>query len=157
VTAFPKDDQAALRAFYGDVGTQQVRLQLPYSMVLAWDPGKKINSLLCHARVHDSLRNIFANTLQHFGLQRVQALSLDQFGGCLNVRPRRGGSSYSVHAWGAAVDLDPVNNALRWDRSRAAFARAEYEPFWKIVEEQGWTSLGRQRDYDWMHFQAASL
>ncbi|MBK9656969.1 MAG: M15 family metallopeptidase [Rhodanobacteraceae bacterium] len=108
-------------------------------------------------RAHDSLRNIFANTLQHFGLQRVQALSLDQFGGCLNVRPRRGGSSYSVHAWGAAVDLDPVNNALRWDRSRAAFARAEYEPFWKIVEEQGWTSLGRQRDYDWMHFQAASL
>ena len=106
---------------------------------------------------NDSLRNIFANTLQHFGLQQVQALRLDQFGGCLNVRPRRGGNTYSVHAWGAAVDLDPVNNALRWDRSRAACAKAAYEPFWKIVEEQGWTSLGRQKDYDWMHFQAASL
>lgn len=39
----------------------------------------------------------------------------------------------------------------------ASFARPEYEPFWAIVEEEGLVSLGRTRDFDWMHFQAARL
>jgi hypothetical protein len=79
------------------------------------------------------------------------------FGGCVNVRRMRGGSSWSIHSWGAAVDLDPDNNQLKWSKPKATFSRTEYNDFWKIVESEGWTSLGRARNFDWMHFQAAYL
>ena len=69
----------------------------------------------------------------------------------------RGGSAWSIHSWGAAVDLDPDNNQLRWGKNKASFAKPAYENFWKIVENEGWVSLGRERNYDWMHFQAAKL
>ncbi len=87
----------------------------------------------------------------------MQRLRLDLFGGCLNVRKMRGGSSYSMHSWGIAVDLDPIRNKFRWDSRRASFARKEYLPFWEIVENHGATSLGLERDFDWMHFQFARL
>jgi len=69
----------------------------------------------------------------------------------------RGGSSWSMHSWGTAVDLDPDRNRLRWNSSKAFLARSEYKPFWEIVESEGWTSLGRERNFDWMHFQSAHL
>ena len=69
----------------------------------------------------------------------------------------RGGSSWSIHSWGAAVDLDPDNNQLKWSKPKATFSKAEYGDFWKIVEAEGWISLGRERNFDWMHFQAAYL
>jgi len=55
------------------------------------------------------------------------------------------------------VDLDPGRNQLKWGRDRAVFARPEYEPFWQIVESEGLVSLGRAKNFDWMHFQAARL
>ena len=33
----------------------------------------------------------------------------------------------------------------------------EYAAFWQFVEAEGAVSLGRARDYDWMHFQFATL
>ena len=42
-------------------------------------------------------------------------------------------------------------------RPRARFSGAEYEDWWRIWEEQGAVSLGRQRDVDWMHLQFATL
>jgi hypothetical protein len=58
---------------------------------------------------------------------------------------------------GAAIDLDPDNNQLKWPQPKATLSRAEYNDFWKIVESEGWTSLGKERNFDWMHFQAAYL
>jgi len=31
------------------------------------------------------------------------------------------------------------------------------EAFWKAWEEEGWLSLGRSRNFDWMHVQACRL
>jgi hypothetical protein len=56
-----------------------------------------------------------------------------------------------------AIDHDPDNNQLNWSRNRATFARPEYEQWWQIWEEEGWVSLGRQRNFDWMHVQASKL
>ena len=69
----------------------------------------------------------------------------------------RGAKTWSMHAYGIAVDLDPERNQLKWGRDKAVFARPEYVPFWNIVESEGATSLGRARNYDWMHFQFANL
>lgn len=151
----PPDNNDALIAYYGEPGSNQVRLPTPYPLRLAWDLDTSIRSFYCHKIVKNDLEEIFISTLEHYGLDQIRHLGLDKFGGCLNVRKKRGGSSWSVHAFGAAVDLDPDNNRLRWDSSRAKFAKPEYEPFWGFVESAGAISLGREKNFDWMHFQFA--
>lgn len=138
---------------YGEVGTNQVYCKLPYRMRLAWDKKVTISKFQCHAKVKDKLEAIFKEVLEYYGIIQIQALGLDIFGGCLNIRAMRGGYRPSVHSWGLAVDLDPENNQLKWKKDKARFARPEYNKFWEIVEKHGGLSLGRTRDYDWMHFQ----
>lgn len=48
-------------------------------------------------------------------------------------------------------------NKLLWDRNRAGFAHPDYDAWWRCWEAEGWVSLGRARDFDWMHVQAARV
>jgi hypothetical protein len=144
-------------SFYGDIGENQTLLILPYTMSLAWDSKTTIKKVTCHQKVAKSLYTIFEKTLKTYGEKEITKLNLNVFGGCLNVRKMRGGNSWSIHSWGAAIDLDPDRNQLKWGKDKATFAKKEYEPFWKIVESEGWVSLGCSKNYDWMHFQAAKL
>jgi len=150
----PEED---LIRYYGNVGENQTRVQLPYPHNLSWNTRQVINSFQCHEKVHDSLYRVLSRVLDSYGLEGVKALGLDAWGGCLNVRKKRGGTSYSMHSWGIAVDYDPVRNKLEWGRDRAAFAKPDYDRWWKLWEEEGWVSLGRTRNFDWMHVQAAKL
>ena len=74
-----------------------------------------------------------------------------------HVRKMRGGSSYSMHSWGIAIDFDPERNQLKWGKDRARLAQPDAVEFWRCWEAEGWVALGRARDYDWMHVQAARL
>lgn len=152
---FPKE--AFLEEFYGEVGKNQVRLQLPYPHRLSWEKRTIVRSLFCHEKVKDSLNTVLTNVLNHYGMEEIRRLHLDIWGGCLNVRKKRGGTSWSTHSWGIALDYDPDNNALRWGRDKATFAGPEYDKWWQFWEEEGWVSLGRTKNYDWMHVQAARL
>jgi hypothetical protein len=154
---WPKQDYTSMVNFYGPVGENQTKLELPYKLKLAWAPSTTLTKITCHQKVTKSLYTIFEKTLKTYGEKEISRLKLDVFGGCLNVRRMRGGSSWSIHSWGAAVDLDPDNNQLKWGKDKASFAKKEYNDFWKIVESEGWVSLGNERNYDWMHFQAARL
>ena len=156
--AWPK--QSAMTAFYGPAGGADCtagRVSLPFPFPLAWDQSQKVSSISCHRKVAGALSSIIADAAAHYGEAKFRYLRLDRFGGCYNFRPMREGTSLSTHAWGVAVDLDPERNQLKWGRDNASFARPEYEPFWKIVESYGAVSLGRARNYDWMHFQFATL
>ena len=148
---------AELIAFYGEMGKNQKSIALPYPHRLSWQMDKTVSSFQCHQKVHDSLLRILTKVKDTYGLAEVQRLRLDIWGGCLNVRLMRGGDRYSTHSWGMALDYDPENNQLKWGRDRATFARPEYDRWWQIWEEEGWVSLGRQRNFDWMHVQAARL
>jgi hypothetical protein len=154
---WPSSNPESLAEYYGEPGMDQERISLPYSMRLAWDLNTAINTFACHRLVADRMTHIFREALAHYGLEKIRDLRLDRFGGCLNIREIRGGNFLSTHAWGIAVDLDPANNQLRWGRGKAAFSKPEYEPFWEIVESTGAVSLGRKKNYDWMHFQFATL
>jgi hypothetical protein len=79
-------------------------------------------------------------------------LGLDLFGGTTNVRRIRGGTKWSSHAFGSAIDIHPLGNRLSWGRERALFAQPEYEMFLDIMELHNFASLGRAKNYDWMHF-----
>jgi hypothetical protein len=154
---WPKQDYTSMVNFYGPVGENQTRVEMPYKLKLAWAPTTELSRITCHQKVANSIHTIFEKTLKAYGEKDIVRLRLDLFGGCLNVRKMRGGSAWSIHSWGSAIDLDPDRNQLRWGRDQATFARKEYDEFWKIVEAEGWVSLGRARNFDWMHFQAALL
>lgn len=138
---------------YGEPGSNQAYCVLPYRMKLAWQLDVTVSKFSCHKDIKDNLEALFTEVLDTYGIHSVQELSLDIFGGCLNIRPVRGGSNLSTHSWGLAVDLDPAHNQLRWNADRAKFAGSEYNEFWKIVKAHGGYSMGQIKNYDWMHFQ----
>jgi hypothetical protein len=154
---WPEQNESLLVDFYGAPGTNQVKLSLPHPHRLAWDLRKSVHSFSCHAKVHDSALRVLTRVFDHYGLERIKELHLDRWGGCLNVRKMRGGTKWSMHSWGIAIDYDPDRNKLKWRRDRAVFARPEYDAWWRFWEEEGWLSLGRSKNYDWMHVQAARL
>lgn len=150
-------DQKELLEFFGEPGTNQTRLTLPFPMKLSWDEEQIIKSFFCHKKVHDSLGRIYQNIFELYGQKEIERLRLDIFGGCYNNRNKRNGNNLSVHAFAAALDIDPDNNQLKWDDTKASLARNEYVPFWREFEKEGWLSLGRTRNNDWMHAQATRL
>lgn len=153
--AWPK--QVDCMRFYGGVGLFQKKLALPYPMRLAWDKGVVVRQITVHEKVHDSAARVFQKIAARYNEGARKDLGLDLFGGSLNVRRMRGGTSYSMHSWGIAIDFDPERNQLRWGRDKARLAKPDAEDFWKFWEAEGWVSLGRSRNFDWMHVQAARL
>lgn len=149
--------QAEVPTFYGAMGVNQARLVLPYPMRIAWDTTKTVTSVLIHEKVHDSAIRCFERIADAYDDEARRTRGIDLFGGCLNVRRMRGGTRWSMHSWGIAIDFDPARNGLRSNRTNARLARPDCETFWRIWEEEGWVSLGRTRDFDWMHVQAARL
>jgi peptidoglycan hydrolase-like protein with peptidoglycan-binding domain len=154
---WPKQNYTSMCNFYGPVGENQISLELPYMFRLAWEPTRTIKKITCHQKCAKSFYNIFEKTLKHYGETEIKKLRLDMFGGCLNVRKMRGGNAYSIHSWGAAIDIDPDNNQLKWSSGKATLAKPVYKPFWEFVKDEGGTSLGLERNFDWMHFQFADL
>lgn len=154
---WPQQAASELTRYYGKVGENQTKLELPYPHRLSWDLRKTIHSFSCHEKVHDSASRVLQRVLEHYGPERIKELRLDRWGGCLNVRKMRGGSSWSMHSWGIAIDYDTEFNQYRWGRDRATLAGPEYDAWWRFWEEEGWVSLGRARNFDWMHIQAAKL
>lgn len=152
---WPMEKESELIRYYGQVGENQTRIKVPYPHYLAWDNTKQAKTIKCHEKVADSLERVLKRVLDHYGPAKIKKLRLDQYGGCLNVRKIRGGNRWSTHAWGIALDYDPSNNKLRWKSDKATFAKPAYKKWWQLWEEEGWVSLGRTKNYDWMHVQAA--
>lgn len=153
----PWPRQADVPRFYGKVGTDQAMLQLPFPMRLAWDHDKVIRRISLHRKVIDSAGRAFAEIAATYSASERSALGIDIFGGSLNVRQMRGGSAYSMHSWAIAIDFDPERNQLSWKTPKARLSHADALPFWQAWERESWVSLGRARDFDWMHVQAARL
>ncbi|MDD1538628.1 M15 family metallopeptidase [Riemerella anatipestifer] len=128
-------------------------IDLPYPMRLAWDRNIVVRKMTCHKDIAIPLKEVFKDLLNHYGYNRIKELGIDLFGGCFNYRAMRGGTSWSVHAWGLAIDLDPARNKLRETAKTARFARPEYKPMIDIFYKHGFINLGVERNYDWMHFQ----
>jgi peptidoglycan hydrolase-like protein with peptidoglycan-binding domain len=160
---WPKQDEASMTAFYGPHGLPDgreppmVAVHCPWPIQLSWEPFTPVRSIRIHQKCAPSLQRVLDDVYRTYGEAELIRLRLNQFGGCYNPRLMRGGSNWSIHSWAAAIDWDPDNNPLKWNHDRATFARPEYKPWWEAWEREGWLSLGRARDYDWMHIQAAKL
>ena len=159
---WPKESGVA--AFYGPHGTtwshpppKLVKVPSPWTFRIAWNLSQTRSFLWAHERVADSVATVLTRIHARYGEAEIRRLRLDIFSGDYFPRRKKGGTDWSMHAWGIAYDFDDTRNQLRWGADRAAFARPEYRDFWEIWEAEGWVSLGRARNYDWMHVQAARL
>lgn len=143
--------QQDMVAFYGRPGNNHTRITLPYPI---YYDGDRVSSIEINRKCAASASRIYAAVLKHYGAKTIHDLGLDRYGGCFANRTMRNGQSLSTHAVAAAIDWDPERNQLRQNHRTARFARPEYAAFIDAHEAEGWISLGRARDMDWMHFQA---
>ena len=134
-------------------GTYLVSIKLPYPMRLAWDLKTKVTTMRCHKLVAENFTNVFNELLKVYGLAKIQELGIDLFGGCFNFRAMRGGSDYSRHSWGIAIDLDPSRNQLHTPYSKALFSKPQYAELHRIFEKHGFVNLGKVKGYDAMHWE----
>ena len=163
-----------LQAYYGKPGTRQwenenlVYITLPYPMRLAWEPDVTINRI----RVHKKEANKFRNALlslwnaarmevkKRVGfkslssaeydvatLQMLQAHDLDRWGGSYAYRTATGSSNLSMHAYGLAMDIDPLGNPWK--------AKKWTMPDWAVqaICSQGFVWGGTWRNKDCMHYE----
>lgn len=161
---FPKETTAALNSFYGHVNPPNscsvdiVQVPCPWRMGLDWDMSASRNHFNVHKKVADSLKRVLDATFQHYGEATIKKHGLNRFSGDFLCRNIRGGTRPSTHAWGIAVDFFGSKNELRRstnDTPPPTLAHPELAFFWERWEEEGWYSLGRMEDRDWMHVQAA--
>jgi hypothetical protein len=130
-----------------------VTILLPFPMRLAWDTESVVNKMRCHKLVSGRFLAVFNELLRVYGYAKIKELGIDLFGGCFNFRKMRGGNDWSKHSWGIAIDLDPGRNQLKETSKTARFARPEYKAMIDIFYKHGFISLGREKNYDWMHFE----
>jgi len=135
-----------------------VKVPSPWPFRLSWNRAETRPFLWAHEKTAPSVARILHRIHLHYGEQRLRDLRLDIFSGDYAPRLMRGSQSrWSLHAWAIAYDFDDTENRLHWGADRARLARPDYLPFWEIWESEGWVSLGRSRNRDWMHVQAARL
>jgi hypothetical protein len=104
------------------------------------------------------VQRILNAALDHYGATQLRKLNLDIFSGCKVVRRITGGTGWSMHSWGIAIDIDAAHNEFdEQDYEGAAFAKPVYKPWVDLWYAEGAINLGRERNYDWMHFQFARL
>lgn len=147
-------NQASVPQFYGPLGQNQVKVTPPYQLYL-YDSRTKVHTISLHTKVAASAERVLKKVAEIYSPAQINTLRLNRYFGSLNVRKMKGGKSWSMHSWGIALDFDANYNQLRWGRDRAAFAKPIYDQWWAAWEHEGWLSLGRERNYDYMHVQAA--
>lgn len=147
----PRDSE--MRKFYGTPGSNQTTVLSPYPLRLDWDLRNTLTKFSAHKKVAISIEEALEEVLAVYGEDAIRELGLDRFAGCLNVRKKRGGSTWSTHAWGTALDFWAGVNRLRETHKTARFAQKQYRPWFDIWEKHGFISLGRCYDFDWMHIQ----
>jgi len=145
---WPTSDQASLKRFYGDPAKGEVAKQLVNIDVQGLGVrygGSPVKVIRCHEKVSGSLRAVIEAVA---GSEWRWVLA--EFAGVYNHRPMRGGTHWSLHAYGAAIDLLPGSNGLmtHWPvRATMPFEVMEF------FAGEGWLAAGAFWSRDAMHFQ----
>ncbi len=153
--------QSSVPTFFGAITLEnQEYAQVPYPMYADYGrlSAHRVSRIMCHRKVRPHVERVLKRALVHYGATQIRKLNLDIFSGSRVVRRITGGTGYSMHSWGIAFDFDAAHNEFdqqSWEG--AAFAKTIYAPWIKFWYDEGAINLGRERNYDWMHFQFARL
>lgn len=126
-----------------------IKVDLPYEMFYE---GKPVRFVYAHIKVAPSLARVFRRLHEKYPTQEDRkAAGIDQFDGLYNPRKKRGGTSWSMHSWAIAIDLNAAENG-----NLAKWPQESTMPF-EVMEcfaSEGWFSAGAFWGRDAMHFQA---
>jgi hypothetical protein len=153
MTNWPKDNQTARNAFYGDPGKGQIAAQMvpvvpPFAM---YYEGRKIKAIQFHRKAAPALLaalNEIWDYCQH-NQARVDAAGVSNYAGAYNHRMVRGSKTkWSNHAYAAAIDLNAGENAL--GVKKGTMPQFVVDAFCRQGAMWGGWYSGRP---DWMHFE----
>lgn len=172
---WPKQNPAAMNAFYGDPDRNRdgqcdpgwyeaniIKMETPYQL---WYPnevnGKIVKrakawaALRVHKKAADSLYRCLEGIRDNFSAEDIQRYELDICGGVHVFRLMRGGQSLSIHSWGAAIDISHLINSWKkkYDPAKGMMPMEVVD----IFKGEGWTWGGLWRTADAMHFQASDI
>lgn len=151
--AWPKDNQTARNAFYGDPGKGEIPAQMvpvypPFAM---YYDGKRIKAIQFHKKAAPALMAALTEIWDYCGhdQSKIDAAGVSKYAGAYNHRLVRGSTTkWSNHAYAAAIDLNAAENGL--------YAKGNMPQF--VIDafcRQGWMwggwYTGRK---DPMHFEA---
>jgi hypothetical protein len=152
---FPK--QSGVTEFYGPHGvpggytppTKIITLPFPI-----YFEGRPVLKLAPHEKCANSLLRVFERLSEVYPTEELRKnAGITTYDGLYNPRRMRGGSSWSMHSWAIAIDLNADQNGLNtsWP-TKATMPLEVMECFAK----EGWTSAGAFWGNDAMHFQATT-
>ncbi len=141
---------------FGRPGNENVLMSVVPPYPLRYE-GKIVRSIRVHELIAPHVLSALHQVLEHYGTDKIHRLGLDLYGGSYNYRPSTGSSALSMHAWGIALDFSPAANSYHTRAPRATLSHRDCTAWWEIWESHGAVSLGRARNYDWMHIQFARL
>lgn len=162
-TAANLPTQASCPGYYGDPSTGGVTkflrmFTLPFPLILDWDLTTVVTRVQLHEKCGDAFVLAMNNVIDEYGsIARLDELGLRRFAGGYNHRRMRGGSKWSMHAYGCAVDFYAAPNGLTTRCPHALFCQSAYNPFLDAMESAGWLPAIRLWGADAMHFQMARL
>jgi hypothetical protein len=150
--------QTECAAFYGDpnsAGWEKANLiEVPCPWPLQID-GKTIHAISIHSKCADSLREVLEAIWEACGrdVSKISELRYDRYDGSYNLRPMRGSTTLSMHAYGCAIDFDAADNPFHSDKHLFTADSIIVQKF----EEAGWIWGGRWMSPDAMHMQASRV
>ena len=144
------------KSIFGKAGDESNLVSIAPAYPLYFD-GKKCKTIRVHRLIAPVVKNALEDILEYYGLDQIKALGLDQYSGSYSYRKTTTGASMSMHAWGIALDFAAATNAYSMKKPKASLSIPACQKFWEIWESYGAVSLGRAKDFDWMHLQFARL
>ena len=154
---WPKDNQTARNAFYGDPGKGQIAAQMvpvvpPFAMYYTDETGKRrIKAIQFHKKAAPYLLaalNEIWDYCQH-DQAKVNAAGVSNYAGAHNHRYVRGSTTkWSNHAYAAAIDLNAEENSL--GKRKGTMPQFVVDAFCRQGAMWGGWYTSRP---DWMHFE----
>lgn len=153
--------QSQVENVYGDPETEIPSrlelIELPFDLRLDFNLRKKTRRIRVHRDCAAGLKTALIAVHAHYGPAEMTRLGIDRYAGAYNKRKMRGGTKWSMHAYGCAIDFFAEPNGLRMRCPEALFCKPEYKPFLDIMEQNEWLPALRLWGADAMHFQRARL
>ncbi len=147
-------------AFYGDplksdFMNNLTHAKCPWSFQAAFEAAGGL--IICHKKVVTSLTRVLNKTWDDIGRSQDTAhtLGYDIFDGSYVVRPKRGGTSLSMHSFGIAFDFDAAANQQHSLKHLFQHNTPLVDNF--IAEQWIWGGDWNSLSIDAMHFQAARV
>lgn len=157
----PIPSQSQVPKYYGNPNqieaSRLTTIKLPFKMRIDYNLRQSTNKMTVHKLAAPSLEAAMLATHAHYGLDGMRRLGIDRYAGGFNKRKMRGGSKWSMHAYGCAVDFYAAPNGLRAKCPDALFCGKDYARFLDIMQDHEWLPAIRLWGADAMHFQRATL